>query len=172
MKILLRVLGVLTVIISLVISSLGVVRSFRDAEDAKEYEAMMVESKKQLEEYRQQSEQLEGAEKESMLAIVKSGEDAMTEIPSASTFTILGVLMVVITLIILLSGVFLFVINPKIANMLFISAILISVIAIVMSPDLGESMTGGVPNRKLSMIVGGGAFLSALFPFLLARKKS
>lgn len=171
MKIALKVVGVLVVIISLCIGGLGVFRSFRDAKDAKEYQVMVQESQKQLDEYRKQSEQLEGYEKESMLEIIKSGEDAIIDIPSPGTFTFIGVLMVVLTLVVLLSGVFLFVSNPKIANILFALAILISIVAVVISPDIDGGISGGVSNRKLGIIVGIAASLSALFPFLLARSK-
>lgn len=171
MKIVLKVLGLLVVVISLFLGSLGVFRNFRDAKDAKEYQVLMADSQKQLDEYRKQSEQLEGYEKESMLEIIKSGEEAMIEIPSPGVFNTVGILMAVLTLISVIAAVFLFVIKPKVANMLFITAILISVIAIFVSPDIDGGMSGGISNRKLSMIVAAGAFLSTLFPFLLARSK-
>jgi len=173
MKIALKIVGVLVVIISLFIGGLGVFRSFRDAKDAKEYHEIVAKSQKQLSEYRQQSEQMEeGYEKESLLEIIKAGEDAIIDIPSPGTFTFIGVLMVILTLVVLLSGIFLFVSNPKIANILFTLAILVSIIAIVISPNIDGGVSGGISNRKLGIIVGAAATLSALFPFLLARKKN
>lgn len=168
MKTLLRVFGVILVLAALVISSLGVVRNFRDAEDVAEYENPM---NSEITELKAQAELLTGESKAAVLDSIKQAEDILKDIPSKSTFTFVGVLMVVLVLTSLVSGVLLFVVREKTAKIILAVTIVAALIAIVISPNIGGGLTGGASNRTVAMIAAVPAFLSALFAFLISRMK-
>jgi len=171
MKTLLRVFGVILVLVALVVSSLGVVRNFRDAEDAAEYENTMSQGNLEIKELKAQAELLTGESKAAALDSIKQAEDILKDIPSKNTFTFIGVLMVVLVLTSLVSAVLLFVVREKAAKIILAITIVSALIAIVISPNIGGGLTGGASNRTVAMIAAVPAFLSALFAFLISRMK-
>ena len=172
MKTLLKVLGVIIAVIALVISSLGVVRNFRDAEDAAAYESSMSQGKSEMDEYRKQSEQLTGEAKEQMLQMIQEGEDLLAQLPSKNTFTSIGVLMVVLALTSLISAVLLFASKQKPATIILVITVVAALIAIAISPSIDGGFSGAASNRAVSIAAAIPAFLTALFAFLISRMKA
>lgn len=169
MKILLKVLGVLTVMIALLVSSVAVVRNFRDAKDVVEIEKTSAQFD-QMRGLTQAMSEGAGSEMEDPFSEVDS---LIKKMPSSKTFYAAGIIIAIITLLNLVTGVFLFIPSKKTTTLLFVTVILLSIISIVVSPEIDSSLTrGAISNRTLAMIVAGFATVSALFPFLLARKKA
>ena len=169
MKIVLRVLGLITVVVTLLICSLGAIRNFADAEDVGALESEMAASKAQIDAMMKESEQM-GASSPETLAAVKEAQDAMNSIPSKSTFTAAGSILAVLALISIVCAIFLFVYNPKVATLLLVLTVILSITVIVISPSIEGGITSGATNRALAIAGAIPAFLTALFTFLANRK--
>lgn len=167
MKILLRVVGVLAVFITIAASSLGAYRNFEDAQSASENNAELAAAKVQLETLKKQRDMMTGQSKIEMDATVKQAEEAIHSVPSASTFTIAGIIMIVMGLLSLVSGIFLFSANPK-TKIILLAIIGFALIVILISPSQ-EGMTKA-SNRAVAIAVSVPAILGALFAFLIFRK--
>jgi len=172
MKIVFKVLGVLTVVVALLICSLGAVRNLADAEDVEAFETEMAESRAQIETLKQESGLMDGDAKASMDESIRAAEDAMGSIPPKSAFTTAGILLAVLALLSIVCGVFLFVHNPKIGMGLSVLMIILAIVAVIVSPSLEGGLTSGASNRAIAIAAGVPVALSAIFLFLLSRQKA
>jgi hypothetical protein len=169
MRILLRILGIIAVLAAVGMGALGVVRNFRDANDAKESAAFFEQGRKDLDMMKEQVKNLSGEEADLMNEQIADAEELMN-IPSSGTFTVIGVMMGLLVLTSLISAVFLFKPGRKTAAMVLFATIGICIIAIVLSPDFSSNY-GAISNRKLAMIVAVPAVLVALFAFIMRNPK-
>lgn len=169
MRILMRILGIIAVIVAVGMGTLGVVRSFGDAKDAKEAAPMIEQAKKELETMKENVKQLSGLEADAMNSEIADMEEMM-DIASPGTYTTIGILFVILALTSLISAVFLFKAGGKTALMVLGATVAVSLIAIVLSPDF-SSKYGAMSNRTIAIIVAVPAILAALFAFAMRNGK-
>ncbi|MCW4468168.1 hypothetical protein OGH69_04250 [Flavobacterium sp. MFBS3-15] len=169
MRILMRILGIIAVIVAVGMGTLGVVRNFGDAEDAKESAAMVEQAKKDLETMKENVKQLSGPEADEMNSEIADMEEMM-DIASPGTYTTLGIMMALLALASIVSAVFLFKAGGKTAAMLLGATVVIGLAAIVLSPDF-SSKYGAMSNRSVAIIVTVPAVLAALFAFAMRNGK-
>ncbi len=167
MKIVLRIFGILAVIVAVGMGTLGVVRNFRDAADAKEFEASLGETQKEITQLKEQVKQATGEEADYINEQIKDAEDVLSQMPSSGAFTFAGILVGALALVSLVSAVFLFKKGQKKAVIILGATVVLSLLAIVISPDIDGGLTGGMSNRSIAYIVSVPAVLVALFAFLL-----
>ncbi|HEX9980927.1 MAG TPA: hypothetical protein VGB50_10240 [Flavobacterium sp.] len=169
MKTLLRVAGIIAVIITLLVSAGGAFRNFDDAGKAEGYEQELADGKAQLETLKQQSEMMDGPEKELMQEDIKNAEEALKDAPSKSAFTIAGIMCGIVAILAVFVAVLLF--KPGKQAMLILGAmILVTLILILVSPDPKGSITSGASNRTLAIIAAVPGIISALCAYMIARK--
>ncbi len=169
MRILMRILGIIAVIAAVGMGTLGVIRNFGDAKDAKESAPMVEQAKKDLEVMKENVKQLSGLEADNMNTEIADMEELLN-IASPGTYTIIGILMAILALISLISAVFLFKPGHKNAVILLGAAVVASLVAIVLSPDF-SSKYGAMSNRTLAIVVAVPAVLAALFAFAMRNGK-
>jgi uncharacterized membrane protein YedE/YeeE len=165
MKILVKVLGVIAVLVALLLASLGIIRNFGDASDAS-----TPEYTQQMEQAKEMMNQVSGlVGEENMEAVgeeMNKAKALMENMPSAGTFTMLGVLNIVMLLIALVSGVLLFVMRPKIAMMCLAGSIIVFAVIYFMSPDLDLGPYGPASPKTIALMVGIPVVISAAFAFI------
>lgn len=154
MKILFKILTVLTVIIALIINAAGFVRNSRDAEKMKEAEGYMAkisESQKEL---------------ASQLAkTINKGND----IPSSSGFTTIAVLAIVLLVLVLGAGIYAFMKNPKVSLYLLGGIIILSLISYIMAPVIVDSgKYAPASNHKVALWQGIFSIGGAIFAYFSA----
>lgn len=169
MKIVLRIFGIIAVLAALGMGTLGAIRNFGDAKDAKEAAPMVEQARKDLDVMKEQVKNLSGLEADAMNSEIADAEELLN-IASPGTYTFIGILMAVLALISLISAVFLFKPGHKTATILLGAAVVAGLTAIVLSPDF-SSKYGAMSNRSLSIAVTIPAVLVALFAFLLRNGK-
>jgi hypothetical protein len=165
MKILFRILGIIAVIAAVGIGTLGVIRNFKEAKEMKQAPEFFEQARAEVATMKEQAKQLSGPEADEMNKNIAEAEEILN-IPSAGTFTFIGILMAVLALISLISGVFLFKPGHKITVVLLGAAIVAGAVAIFLSPG-NSSEYGPASLRTLSTIVTIPAVLAALFAFIL-----
>ena len=165
MRILMRILGIIAVIVAVGMGTLGVVRNFGDAKDAKESAPLVEQAKKELETMKENVKQLSGVEADAMNSEIADMEEMM-DIASPGTYTTLGILMALLALTSLISAVFLFKAGGKTTAMILGATLVISLASIVLSPDF-SSKYGAMSNRTVAIIVAVPALLAALFAFAM-----
>ncbi|WP_294821811.1 hypothetical protein [uncultured Flavobacterium sp.] len=164
-----RILGIIAVLAAVGMGALSANRNFTDAKDAKEMAPTLEQYRTELEGMKEQVKQLSGFEADSMNEQIAEAEK-MLAIPSSGTFMAIGILMVVLALISLIAGVFLFKPGHKIAVMLLGAAIVAGLVAIIISPNISTEY-GPASNRTLSIIVTVPAVLATLFAFAMRNGK-
>jgi hypothetical protein len=167
MKILFRILGVITLIATLGLTGLSVVRSSDDAKEAGESKEIIAGMKSQIDELKKMSAQLTGESKISNDASIKEAEGLMNAILPASTYQMLANIYIVMILVAIIAGIFLFLVKKKGSMIVFALAIILAIAAISMSPsfDLGSKLS----SRGVAYMASIPVVLTALFAFLIGR---
>ncbi|WP_146185878.1 hypothetical protein [Flavobacterium album] len=169
MRILMRILGIIAVLAALGMGSLGVVRNFKEAKEMQSSPEVLEQAHAELDSMKEQVKQLSGVEADEMNDQIADLEK-MLDLPSAGTFTFIGILMAVLALVSLVAGVFLFKPGHKIATILLGTAIVAGLIAIFLSPG-NSSEYGPASLRTLSTIVTIPAVLATFFAFVMRNGK-
>ncbi|AWH84764.1 hypothetical protein HYN59_06340 [Flavobacterium album] len=149
--------------------SLGVVRNFKEAKEMQSSPEVLEQAHAELDSMKEQVKQLSGVEADEMNDQIADLEK-MLDLPSAGTFTFIGILMAVLALVSLVAGVFLFKPGHKIATILLGTAIVAGLIAIFLSPG-NSSEYGPASLRTLSTIVTIPAVLATFFAFVMRNGK-
>jgi hypothetical protein len=170
MKIILKIIGTLLVIISVLIGSISVKRNFDDATKKGVTTEEISAFTTQVDSLKKINESLTGTSKEAMTVELEKAEKELANLTTASTFKMVGYLLIVLCILSLVSGFLLFKPNPKTIKIVLGLVVGIAAIAIVMSPNPVRGMTSGLPNRTIAIIMGAFSLASVLIAFAIARK--
>lgn len=171
MKTLLRVFGVLIVIIALFFSVMSIYRTNEDKKDAETVQAEKGEAEKMVATYKEEVKGLTGETKVMMDEKIAEAEKQLENIPSPSTYLILEVMLVVLALLLLAFAVFLFRPNMNLVPKLLGLAVLLTLAAYFLSPDIKRGTYGGMENKTLALITGIPIIIVGLFAFIIAKKQ-
>lgn len=166
MKILLKVLGTIFAAVALIVCFGGVIRNLSDAA-ATDYLASGQAELQQLEE---SMKELGGNTDQMDQTFFDLGE-ATNGLPSKGEFQTACAMMAIMGAISLALIIFQYTGSVKTNGILLALAIIAGTLAIVLSPVVAETLTGGVSNRKLAVIAVIPAIAAAITAFLTARMK-
>lgn len=166
MKILLKVLGTIFAAVALIVCFGGVIRNLSDAA-ATDYLASGQAELQQLEE---SMKELGGNTDQMDQTFFDLGE-ATNGLPSKGEFQTACAMMAIMGALSLALIIFQYTGSVKTNGILLALAIIAGTLAIVLSPVVAETLTGGVSNRKLAVIAVVPAIAAAITAFLTARMK-
>lgn len=166
MKILLKVLGTIFAAVALIVCFGGVIRNLSDAA-ATDYLASGQAELQQLEE---SMKELGGNTDQMDQTFFDLGE-ATNGLPSKGEFQTACAMMAIMGALSLALIIFQYTGSVKTNGILLALAIIAGTLAIVLSPVVAETLTGGVSNRKLAVIAVIPAIAAAITAFLTARMK-
>ncbi len=170
MKIVLKIIGTLLVIISLLLGSISVKRNFDDATKKGVTTEEITAFTTQVDSLKKINESLTGASKEALNVEIEKAEKELSNVTTASTYKMVGYLLIVLCVLSLVSGFLLYKPNPKTSKIVLGLVIGVAAIAIVLSPNPVRGMTSGLPNRTIAIIMGAFSLASILIAFAIARK--
>jgi hypothetical protein len=166
MKILLKVLGTIFAVVALIVSLGGVIRNISDAA-ATDY---LASGQPELQQLQESLKEL-GGNTDQMDQTFFDLEEATISLPSKGEFQTACAMMVIMGAISLALIVFQYTGNVKTNGIMLALALIAGILAIVLSPVVAETLTGGVSNRKLAVIAVVPAIAAAITAFLTARMK-
>jgi hypothetical protein len=166
MKILLKVLGTIFAVVALLVCLGGVIRNMSDAE-AMDYLASGQAELQQL----QESMKDLGGNSDQMDQAFQSLDETANGLPSKGEFQTAGALMAILGVISLALIVFQYTGNVKINGIVLALTLIVGVLAIMLSPVVPETLTGGMSNRTIAIIAVVPAIAAAITAFLVARMK-
>lgn len=166
MKILLKVLGTLFAVVALVVCLGGVIRNLSDAA-ASDY---LESGKAELEQLQESMQELGGDGGEMEQAFQELDETA-NSIPSKGEFQAACAMMAILGIFSLALIVFQYTGSVKATGIVLALTLLTAILAIMLSPVVPETLTGGISNRKLAVIAAVPAIAAAITAFLSARMK-
>lgn len=167
MKIVIRIFGVLAVLVTLGICLAGVVRNFGDAE---KIETEFAEFEEQMSVMEEAVEDTDGATEAQKQQIQEEFDQLKEGIPSPGAFQAAGVMLILLALLTFASAIFLFKASKK-ATMILGATAVIAIINIVITPHVEETLTSGMSNKTIAIIVGIGAIICALLAFAISKMK-
>lgn len=171
MKVFLKIVGTVVVIIALLLGSVSVKRNLDDARkkgvDAEKIAAFQA----QIDSLKQVNASLTGASKEALSADIEKAEEELGNATTASTFKTVAYLLMLLCALSFISGILLYLPKPKAIKIILALVVVVSLAAIVLSPNPKQGMTSGLPNRTIAMITAAFTLIGILIPFVLARKK-
>ena len=170
MKIILKIIGTLLVIISLLLGSISVKRNFDDATKKGVTTEEITTFTTQVDSLKKINESLTGASKDALNVEIEKAEKELSNLTTASTYKMVGYLLLVLCVLSLVSGFLLYKPDPKTIKIVLGLVIGVAAIAIVMSPNPVRGMTSGLPNRTIAMIMGAFSLASILTAYTIARK--
>ena len=97
-------------------------------------------------------------------------EKELENVPSATAYTVVQLLLFVLLVLSLVFAVFLFRPNLKLSNLLFFAAVILTIIAFFASPDIKRGEYGGMPSRTLALLSGIPVVITGLFALLVAKR--
>ena len=157
-------------IISLLLGSISVKRNFDDATKKGVTTEEITAFSTQVDSLKKMNESMTGATKEAMNVEIEKAEKESSNLTTASTYKMVGYLLIVLCLLSLVSGFLLYKPNPKTIKIVLGLVVVVAAIAIVMSPNPARGMTSGLSNRTIAMIIGAFSLASILMAFAIARK--
>lgn len=170
MKIVLRIFGILAIVIALVTCGMSIYRTGLDKEELAEGQTELAEAQKQLTTLKEMAKTMTGESKVEMDKKVAEAEAAINSIPSATTYTIIQVLIAVLLVLALAFGVFLFRTNLKVSQQLLIASVVLLIAAYFISPDLKRGEYSGMASRTLALVSGIPVVIAGLCAFLVAKR--
>ncbi len=170
MKILLKVLGTILAAVALIVCFGGVIRNMGDANDSDYVAAELERGKAQFKEMQESMNAL-GGDGTEMEDALKDMEETANGIPSKSEFQTACAMMVILGLISIALIIFQYTGSVKATGILLVLTLITGILAIVLSPVVPETLTGGISNRKFAVIAAVPAIAAAITAFLVARMK-
>jgi hypothetical protein len=172
MKTVFRIFGIIIVLISLLTCSMSIYRAQMDKDDLAESQTQIAEAKTQMAALKDQVKSMTGESKTELDAEIEKIEKMLDSMPSATTYTIVQIVLSALLILSLVFAVFLFKTNLKLSNQLFFAAVILTIIAFFASPDLERGQYSGMPSRTLALLSGIPVVLAGLFSILVARKST
>lgn len=166
MKILLKVLGTIFAVVALIVSLGGVIRNISDAA-ATDY---LASGQPELQQLQESIKEL-GGNTDQMDRTFFDLEEATNSLPSKGEFQTACAMMAIMGAISLTLIVFQYTGNVKTNGILLALTLIAGILAIVLSPVVDETLTGGVSNRMFAVIAVVPAIAAAITAFLTARMK-
>jgi hypothetical protein len=170
MKIVLKIIGTLVVIISLLIGSISVKRNFDDATKKGVTSEEITAFTSQVDSLKKINESLTGASKEAMTVELEKAEKELNNLATSSTYKMAGYLLLVLCVLSLVSGFLLYQPKPKAFKIVLGLVVIVAAMAIVLSPNPERGMTSGLPNRTIAIITGAFSLASILIAFASHQK--
>lgn len=172
MKTAFRIFGILAILIALLTCSMSIYRANLDKGKLAGQEQEMADARVQIAAFKEQVKMMTGESKTQMDEQIATAEKALNELPSSSTYLILEVLLTGLLLLALAFGVFLFRPNLKLATALFWAAVVVTIAAVFLSPDIKRGTYGGLESRTLALLSGIPVVVTGLCAFLVAKKNA
>jgi hypothetical protein len=166
MKILLKVLGTIFAVVALLVCLGGVIRNMSDAA-ATDY---LASGQAELQQLQESLKEL-GGNTDQMDQTFLDLEETANGLPSKGEFQTACAMMAIMGAISLALIVFQYTGNAKTNGILLALTLIAGILAIVLSPVVAETLTGGVSNRTLAVIAVVPAIAAAITAFLTARMK-
>jgi hypothetical protein len=170
MKTVLRIFGIIIILISLITCSMSIYRANLDKNDLTENQAELAETQEKLTLLKEEVKNMTGESKIEMDKQITEMEELLNSIPAASTYTIVAALLVILLLLSLAFGVFLFRTNLKYSNAFFWLAVFLTIIVFFVSPDIKRGEYGGLPSRTLALLSGIPVVIAGLFAIVIAKR--
>lgn len=170
MKTVLKIFGIISILISLLTCSMSIYRAQRDKDDLAELQTQIAEAKTQMATLQDQVKSMTGESKTELDAEIAKIEKMIDSVPSASTYTIVQALLIVLVVLSLVFAVLLFKSNAKLSKQLFFAAVILTIVAFFVSPDLERGQYSGLPSRTLALLSGIPVVIGGLFAILIANK--
>ncbi|MFP9113141.1 hypothetical protein ACLI1A_04320 [Flavobacterium sp. RHBU_3] len=170
MKIFLRIIGVITLLVALLFTSVAIVLSYKDAEEAAKLQPEREAAVKQIETMKEIEKGLSGVTKAEATAKIEDMQKAVDEVPSPGLLNGLMCMFVVLGLLTLVAAVCMFIPRLKMATILLAGVALISIIAYTISPSLHDGIYSSKMNNPTAALVAGvPSIFVALFNFIIAK---
>jgi len=166
MKILLKVLGTIFAVVALLVCLGGVIRNMSDAE-ATDY---LASGQAELEQLQESLKEL-GGNSDQMDKAFQADEETASVLPSKGEFQTAGAMMAIMGVLSLALIIFQYTGNLKTNGILLALTLITGILAIVLSPVVPETLTGGISNKTLAIIAVVPAIAAAITAFLVARMK-
>lgn len=170
MKTVLKIFGIIVILISLLTCSMSIYRAQIDKDDLVELETQIAEAKTQMATLKEQVKSMTGESKTELDEEIARIEKMIDTVPSATTYTIVQIILSVLLVLSLVFGVFLFKTNLKLSNQLFLAAVILTILAFFVSPDLERGQYSGMASRTLALLSGIPVVIAGLFSVLVAKK--
>lgn len=172
MKTILRIFGIIIIMISLLTCSMSIYRAQRDKDDLTELQTQIDEAKTQMAALKDQVKSMTGESKTELDKEIARMEKMIDSVPSATTYTTVQILLSVLLVLSLVFAVFLFKPNAKLSNQLFFAAVILTIVAFFVSPDLERGQYSGLPSRTLALLSGIPVVIAGLFALIIARRNT
>lgn len=163
-------MGTILAAVALIVCFGGVIRNMGDAH-ASDYAAEELENSKAQFREMQESMKALGGDGSEMDQTFKDLEETVNGIPAKSEFQTACAMMVILGIISIALIIFQYTGSVKAASILLVLTLITAILAIVLSPVVPETLTGGISNRKLAVIAAVPAIAAAITAFLVARMK-
>ena len=170
MKTVFKIFGIIIVLISLLTCSMSIYRAQMDKDDLAESQTQIAEAKTQMATLKDQVKTMTGASKTELYAEIERIEKMLDTVPSATTYTIVQIMLAVLLILSLVFAVFLFKTNLKLSNQLFWATVILTIITFFVSPDLERGQYSGLSSRTLALLSGIPVVIAGLFSVLVAKK--
>lgn len=134
MKIVIRIVGVIAVLMAVLTCGLGTVRNFNDADAVSKYEKESASLKEKMKGLDANTSKLFDKAVDSTLK-----DAGIDKLPSKGTFQTVGIALALLVVLSIAAGIFTFLPKPKPSTILVGIIIILSIIALSMSPSFAKT---------------------------------
>ena len=170
MKTVLRIFGIIIILISLLTCSLSIYRAQRDKNELAEVQVELTEAKAKMDQLKKEVEGMTGESKTELDEQIANFEKEFSNLPSATSYTVVQVILSALLILSLVFAVFLFKANLKLSSSLFYASVILTIVAFFVSPDIERGEYGGMASRTLALLSGIPVVIAGLFAFIIAKK--
>ncbi len=170
MKTVLRIFGIIIILISLLTCSMSIYRAQLDKDKLADEQTELAEAKNNIDKLKKEAENMTGESKKQIDEQIAGFEKELENIPSETAYLIVQVLLSILLVLSLAFAVFLFRANLKLSSQLFYVAVILTIVAFLVSPDLKRGEYGGMESRTLALLSGIPVAIAGLFAILVAKR--
>ncbi len=170
MKTLSRIFGILILLIALGACVMTIWRADKDKDEAAQAQTQITAAQTQLNTLKEAVKTLNGESKTEMDAQIAEAEKKIDAIPTPSTYLIVEIFLSALLALSLVFAFFLFRPNLNLIVKLMGAAVLLTLAAYLITPDIERGPYGGANGRTLALISGIPVILVGLCALLVAKK--